>query len=152
MYIYRCIWCCLILESCQLIKIQDTWGSFSLKNINKTLQSWLKTLNYHEYNQFISIAIAFFFKFIYLFLLDMWFPILFYFTEKKDKFSLLSYQTCLYFLIICSKNNKLLHINTPWIIQYCFICSCPCSTNLVQLVQATICKYYMCKVWKLSNK
>ena len=39
-------------------------------------------LNYHEYNQFISIAIAFL-------LLDMWFPILFYFTEKKDKFSLL---------------------------------------------------------------
>ena len=29
---------------------------------------------------------------------------------------------------------------------------CPCSTNLVVLVQATISKYYMCKVWKLSNE
>ena len=41
-YIYRCIWCCLILESCLLIKVQDKWGSFSLKNVNKTLQSLLK--------------------------------------------------------------------------------------------------------------
>ena len=49
------------------------------------------------------------------------------------------------YMIIC------LHINTPWIKQYCFICSRPCSTNLVILVQATICRYYMCKVWKLSN-
>ena len=38
-------------------------------------------LHNHEYNQFISIAITFFL------LLDMWFPILFYFTEKKDNFS-----------------------------------------------------------------
>ena len=45
-------------------------------------------------------------------------------------------------------------INTIWewsIKQYCFICSSPCSTDLVILVQATISKYYMCKVWKLSN-
>ena len=57
--IYRCIWSCLIFESCQLIKIQDKWGSLSLKNINKTLESLpKKTLNYHEYNQYISIAIV----------------------------------------------------------------------------------------------
>ena len=42
-----------------------------------------------------------------------------------------------------------LHINTPWIKHYCFIWSSPCSTNLVQV---TICRYYMCKVWKLSNE
>ena len=30
--------------------------------------------------------------------------------------------------------------------QYCFICSSLCNTNLVILVQATICQYYMCKV------
>ena len=44
------------------------------------------------------------------------------------------------------------HINTPWIKQYCFIWSSPCSTNLVTLVQAIVCRYYMCKVWKLSNE
>ena len=40
----------------------------------------------------------------------------------------------------------------PCIKQYCFICSSPSSTNLVILVQATISKYYMCKVWKLSDE
>ena len=39
-----------------------------------------------------------------------------------------------------------LHINTPWIKLCCFTCSNPCSTNLVILVKATICQYYMCKV------
>ena len=37
-------------------------------------------------------------------------------------------------------------------IQYCFICSSPYSTNLETLVQATISKYYICKVWKLSDE
>ena len=45
-----------------------------------------------------------------------------------------------------------LHIYTPWIKQYCFICSSPFSTNLVILVQATICRCYVCKIWKLSNE
>ena len=74
-------------------------------------------------------------------------------------------------MIICSKKNKL-YLNlksiifkpsyfpwydhnyayyTPWIKQYCYICSCPFSTNLVILVQVTIDSYYMCKVWKLSD-
>ena len=82
--------------------------NFLEKHQKNTSTITQKTLNYHDYKQFISIAIAFL-------LLDTWFPILFYFTEKKDKFSLLWYHTCLYFLMICSKNNKLLHINTPWI-------------------------------------
>ena len=43
-------------------------------------------------------------------------------------------------------------IFTPCIKQYRFICSSPCSTNFVILVQATISKYYMCKVWKFSNE
>ena len=45
-----------------------------------------------------------------------------------------------------------LHINTPWKKQYCFICCSPFTTNLVILVQATICRYYVCKIWKLSNE
>ena len=45
-----------------------------------------------------------------------------------------------------------LHINAPWIKHYCFIWSSPCSTNLVILAQATIFRYYMCKVWKLSKE
>ena len=44
-----------------------------------------------------------------------------------------------------------LHIDALRIKQYCFICSSPCSTNLLLLVQTTISKYLMCKVWRLSN-
>ena len=97
------------------------------------------------------------------------------FKKVFFKLSLLWYQTCHDYLMICSKNNNLylnlkgimqklhliwrffldmiifLHINTPWIKQYCYICSSQFSTNLVILVQATIGRYYMCKVWKLSN-
>ena len=45
-----------------------------------------------------------------------------------------------------------LHINTPWIKHYCFIWSSPWSTNLVTLAKPTICRYCMCKLWKLSNE
>ena len=45
-----------------------------------------------------------------------------------------------------------LHINTPWIKQYYFICRSPFSTNLVILVQATICIYHVRKSLKLSNE
>ena len=104
------------------------------------------------------------------------------FKKVVCKLHLLWYQTChdLILLMICSRTTNFipiwkvsckkptvfrarfrvrpwymiifLHIKTPWINQYCFICSSPCSTNLVILLQATICKYYMCKVWTLSNE
>ena len=88
-----------------------------------------------------------------------------FFSEKKDKWLSWFLAKVTNFIPIwkVSWNNPtlfedismimiiFLHINTPCIKQHCFICSSPCSTNSVMLVQTTIRRYHMCKVYKLSN-